>query len=90
MQVTSNRNSSGLPGSSDVPVFSNIFGNSANSGRKKEVVVLIKPSIIRTAQDWQAQTERSRAALDSMDLARTRVIRIDGSVTEGKDKSLAK
>lgn len=83
MQIESNRSSSGLPGTSDVPFFSSLLGNKANSGRKKEVVVLIKPSIIRTAQDWDAQTRRSRAALDDMEAVRARVIRIDGTVQEG-------
>ncbi len=80
MQIESNRRSSGLPGSRDMGFFSNLLGNKANTGRKKEVVVLIKPSIIRTAQDWEAQTRRSRDALDGMDAARARVIRIDGAV----------
>ena len=80
MQIESNRSSSGLPGSSE-SVFSSILGNKANTGRKKEVVVLIKPTIIRSQQDWDEQNRRSRAALDDMDAARARVIRIDGSVT---------
>jgi len=42
--------------------------------------VLIKPTIIRSQQDWDEQNRRSRAALDDMDAARARVIRIDGSV----------
>lgn len=79
MQVESNRTSSGLPGSSD-SIFSSILGNKANTGRKKEVVVLIKPTIIRTQQDWDAQNRRTRAALDDMDTARARVIRLDGQV----------
>ena len=87
MQIESNRKSSGLPGTSDVPLFSTIFGNRANTGRKKEVVVLIKPTIIRTAQDWEAQTRRSRAALDDMEIVRARVIRIDGTVHEGVAKT---
>ena len=57
-----------------------MLGNKANTGRKKEVVVLIKPSIIRTAQDWEAQTMRTREALSEMDAVRARVIRLDGSV----------
>jgi MSHA biogenesis protein MshL len=80
MQIESNRTSSGLPGSSET-VFSSLLGNKANSGRKKEVVVLIKPTIIRSQQDWDEQNRRSRAALDDMDAARARVIRIDGSVS---------
>jgi MSHA biogenesis protein MshL len=90
MQIESDRRASGLPGTSDIPVLSSLFGNRANSGRKKEVVVLIKPTIIRTAQDWEAQTRRTRAALDDMDTARARVIRIDGTVEDGKRPSLAK
>lgn len=78
MQVESNRTSSGLPGSSET-IFSSILGNKVNSGRKKEVVVLIKPTIIRSQQDWDEQNRRSRAALDDMEVARARVIRIDGS-----------
>ena len=87
MQIESNRKSSGLPGTSDVPLFSTLFGNRANTGRKKEVVVLIKPTIIRTAQDWEAQTRRTRAALDDIDSVRARVIRIDGTVQEGAPKT---
>lgn len=90
MQITTSRSSSGLPGTSDIPVFSTIFGNRANNGRKKEVVVLIKPTIIRTTQDWETQTQRTRAALDDMDAIRARVIRIDGSVDDAKSKNTVK
>ena len=79
MQVESNRNASGLPGSTNVPFLSSLLGNKANSGRKKELVVLIKPTIIRTAEDWEAQTRRSRAALDEIDAVRARVVRVDGN-----------
>jgi MSHA biogenesis protein MshL len=89
MQIESNRKSSGLPGTSDLGFFSNLLGNKANTGRKKEVVVLIKPSIIRTEQDWEAQTRRSRDALDDMDAARARVIRIDGSIDSVRPKNTA-
>ena len=90
MQIESNRRSSGLPGSADVPLLATLLGNRANIGRKKEVVVLIKPTIIRTAQDWEAQTRRTRAALDDMDAARARVIRIDGTVEDARQRSPVK
>lgn len=80
MQLQSSRQSSGLPGTSDVPFWSSILGNKVNSGRKKELVVLIKPTIIRNADDWEAQTRRTRDALDDMSASRARVIRMDGSV----------
>ena len=79
MQMESNRTSSGMPGTSDVPFLSSILGHKANSGRKKELVVLIKPTIIRSADDWETQTRRTKAALDDMDASRARVIRMDGS-----------
>lgn len=79
MQIESSLTASGLPGSTDT-ALAPLLGNKANSGRKKEVVVLIKPTIIRSQQDWEAQNQRSRAAMDDMDAARARVIRMDGTV----------
>ncbi len=80
MQMESNRSASGLPGSTNSsPFLSGLLGNKANTGRKKELVVLIKPTIIRSAEDWEAQTRRSRAALDEMDATRARIVRVDGA-----------
>ena len=79
MQMASNRAASGLPGTADNAFLGTIFGNRATTGRKREVVVLLKPSVIRTAQDWETQTRRARAALDDMDATRARIIQIDGS-----------
>ncbi len=90
MQIEFNRQNSGLPGSSNIPFFSALLGNRSSSGRKIELVVLIKPTIIRNAQDWEEQTRRTRAALDDMDATRARVIRIDGTVEDAGSKSLVK
>jgi MSHA biogenesis protein MshL len=90
MQIESNRQSSGLPGTTDAPFFSTLFGNKANSGRKKEVVVLIKPTIIRNAEDWEAQTRKTQAALDDMDATRARVIRMDGTAYNVEPASASK
>lgn len=80
MQMESNRSASGLPGSTNSsPFLSGLLGNKANTGRKKELVVLIKPTIIRSAEDWETQTRRSRAALDEMDATRARIVRVDGA-----------
>lgn len=90
MQLESSRRASGLPGSTDVPLLSSILGNKLNSGRKKELVVLIKPTIIRSAEDWEAQTRKTRAALDDMDATRARVIRMDGSTFNVEPAGTAK
>lgn len=79
MQLESSRNASGIPGTTSMPGLGALFGNRATQGRKKEVIVLIKPTIIRSAADWDAQNRRARAAIDDMDAARARVIQIDGS-----------
>jgi MSHA biogenesis protein MshL len=78
MQTESSRNASGLTGSLDAPFWSTLFGNKVVTGRKKELIVLIKPTIIRTAEDWEQQNRRARAAIDDMDAVRARVIRLDG------------
>jgi MSHA biogenesis protein MshL len=77
MQMDSSRNVSGLPGTTG-SLFAPLFGNKAASGRKREVIVLIKPTIIRSAADWDEQSRKARVALDDMDESRARVIQLDG------------
>ncbi|WNO05210.1 secretin N-terminal domain-containing protein [Rhodoferax mekongensis] len=79
MQLESSRNASGIPGTTSMPGLGALFGNRATQGRKKEVIVLIKPTIIRSSADWEAQGRRARAAIDDMDATRARVIQLDGS-----------
>ncbi len=91
MQLSSSRGASGVPGSTaEGNPFGFLLGNRSSAARKKELVVLIKPTIIRTAQDWEAQTERSRAALEDIDASRRRVIRLDGSEQETSAKPAAR
>ncbi len=87
MQLESSRNASGLPGSTNAGFLSSLLGNRANSGRKKELVVLIKPTIIRSVQDWEQQNRMVRSALDDMEQVRSRVIRLDGGVEPAKPKA---
>lgn len=82
MQLSSSRNQSGLPGTTGWGAMSSLFGNKATQGRKREVIVLIKPTIIRTSADWQEQNRKTRAALDDMDEARARLIKIDGGTSK--------
>jgi MSHA biogenesis protein MshL len=77
MQMDSSRNVSGVPGTTG-SLFAPLFGNKATAGRKREVIVLIKPTIIRSAADWEEQSRKARAALEDMDDARARVIQLDG------------
>ncbi len=79
MQMDSSRNVSGLPGTTGLGAASVLFGNKSSAGRKREVIVLIKPTIIRGNADWDEQNRRARAALEDMEENRARVIRIDGA-----------
>ncbi len=84
MQMESSRTSSAMPGASGLGIFSALFGNKAVMGRKKEVIVLIKPTIIRTSADWETQNRRTRAAMDDMDATRARLIQLDGGAATAK------
>jgi MSHA biogenesis protein MshL len=81
MQMDSSRNVSGVPGTTG-SLFAPLFGNKASAGRKREVIVLIKPTIIRSAADWEEQSRKARVALDDMDDARARVIQLDGGAAK--------
>jgi MSHA biogenesis protein MshL len=78
MRQTSTDDTSQLPGAGKVPVLGALFRNKNKVNQKRELVVLIKPTIIRGPDDWQRLTEQSRASLDEIEGQR-RVITLDGS-----------
>ncbi len=78
MQVQSQGSRSGLPGSTNVPLLSNLLGNQQKTGTKREIVVLIKPTIIRSAEDWREQARDARDRIEELGNTR-RIINIDGS-----------
>ena len=49
--------------------------------------MLVKPTIIRSQQDWEQQNQLVRSALEDMETTRTRVIRLDGRVEDAKPKT---
>jgi MSHA biogenesis protein MshL len=76
MQQESTRRGSGLPGADQNPVTATLLGNRANNGRKRELVVLIRSTIIRSAQDWEQETARSAQRLEDTDAKERKVIRV--------------
>ena len=78
MQLQSHGTRSGLPGSTGVPVLSNLLGNQQTTGSKREIVVLIKPTIIRSREDWREQAREAKDRLDELGTPR-RTITIDGA-----------
>lgn len=84
MQMEATRRGSGLPGADSNPLTSMLFGNRANNGRKRELVVLIKPSIIRSAEDWEQHNRLVSESLDDTEGRSRRVIRLDGTSAEAR------
>jgi len=82
MQMEATRRGSGVPGADGNPITSLLFGNRANNGRKRELVVLIKPSIIRTAEDWEQHNRLVSESLDDTASRSRRVIRLDGTAEQ--------
>ena len=80
MQLVSQMSRSGLPGSGGIPLFSSLVGNQQVSGNKREIVVLIKPTIIRSVEDWREHAREVKARIDDLNQMR-HTISIDGSVS---------
>jgi len=79
MQMESSRRGSGLPGSGENALTAALFGNRASVGRKRELVVLIKPTIIRSQDDWEQANQALNQRLDEMEAGRRRVITVNGT-----------
>ncbi|MEJ6003513.1 secretin N-terminal domain-containing protein [Paucibacter soli] len=86
MQMESSRRGSGLPGSGDNALTSALFGNRASVGRKRELVVLIKPTIIRSQDDWEQANQALSQRLDEMEAGRRRVITVNGTPPAGSNQ----
>ncbi|MCL4746104.1 MAG: pilus (MSHA type) biogenesis protein MshL [Burkholderiaceae bacterium] len=54
-----------IPGLGDAPVLGGLFGNRNRSVAKREVVVLIKPTVIRGERDWAEDLARTRERVSS-------------------------
>lgn len=63
----------GLPILSRIPVLGGLlFGNQRNTANRTELLILIKPHVLRTAEDARAVTEELRAKLRTLEPFRTK------------------
>jgi MSHA biogenesis protein MshL len=65
MSQEQNETRAHLPGTSDLPVVGNLFGNRSRSYAKRELVILVKPTVIKTEQDWAEDIERTRERMSN-------------------------
>ena len=63
--------SSGLPVLSRIPILGALFGKATATQERRELIILIKPQIIRTPEDGRAVTEELRAKLRTLEPFRT-------------------
>ena len=66
MQVTLNNGRSGVPGLADAPVIGGAFRNSSDDTVKRELVILIRPTIIDSDKDWERDIQESRDRMQHM------------------------
>jgi MSHA biogenesis protein MshL len=70
MKVELNKGRSGIPGLADVPVIGGAFRNSSTDTIKRELVILIKPTIIESDKNWEQDIQDSRTRMQGMGDAR--------------------
>jgi MSHA biogenesis protein MshL len=65
MKDSSSSNSGGIPGLARIPGLGNLFKRRSESGRKSELVILLRATVINSEEDWHregvAADERLRA-----------------------------
>ena len=56
-----------VPGAGDIPFFGHFFKQTNRATRKREMVVLIKPTVIRGEGDWQQDMDALNQRLKDYD-----------------------
>jgi MSHA biogenesis protein MshL len=66
MREQQERNKAGLPVAGDIPVIGHLFKNTNRETVKSELVILIKPTIIRTEDTWKQDLQDTRDRIDNL------------------------
>ncbi|RJX32421.1 MAG: pilus (MSHA type) biogenesis protein MshL [Oxalobacter sp.] len=67
MRQSSVSDRSQLPGAGDVPVVGNLFRNTVRSTQKRELVILIKPTIVEGGSNWAKDMMESSGRIKAME-----------------------
>lgn len=67
MRQQQSGSASGLPGTTDVPVVGALFGQRGKASSKSELVILLKPTIIRGSATWKQDLADTEARLQAYD-----------------------
>lgn len=66
----SNREKSGLPGADRIPILGELIGTNTRGKKRTELIVFIRPQVIRDSRDASAVAEEMRSRLRSLAPAR--------------------
>jgi general secretion pathway protein D len=63
---TDNKTRQGLPGLTEIKFLGDLFGNTTGTKQRSEIIVFIRPQLVRNSVDARAVTEEFRDRLESM------------------------
>jgi len=66
MKLDFEDNRSGLPGLQDAPLIGDLFRSTTRTMVKKELVILIKPTVVHSDKSWEPDVRETRNRLESM------------------------
>jgi MSHA biogenesis protein MshL len=72
MRQATTTDSSGIPGANRVPVLGALFGSKSEVLQKRELVVLIKPTVVESSSDWNQDLLESGRRLKELDPGRAK------------------
>lgn len=67
MQEDREENKSGVAFLSRIPYLGNAFRENSGNGRKSELVILLKPTIIDSNKDWEAPLQEGRDRMEQLE-----------------------
>jgi MSHA biogenesis protein MshL len=67
MREQQQRDKAGLPVAGDIPVIGHLFKNTNRTAVKSELVILIKPTIIRTGETWKQDLQDTRERMQNLE-----------------------
>ncbi|MYM32424.1 pilus (MSHA type) biogenesis protein MshL [Duganella sp. CY15W] len=67
MRQATTTDNSGVPGANRVPVLGALFGSKSEVVQKRELVVLIKPTVVETSSDWNQDLLDSGRRIKELD-----------------------
>ena len=67
MRQSSTGDNSQVPGAGNIPVLGALFRNNKNVNQKRELVVLIKPTIVDGANSWNQDLQDTSRRVDELD-----------------------